>query len=209
MAQAAVIDHARFELALDARVVRGEAWNDLADTRALLDRAEACCRKAGEDAAVMAERARQEGFAAGRADGLREIAATLLRVQRDGAALLAREESRIVDLAVAIVARIAPKLDAAELVPALIAGAVREVSAEQFLQVRVHPDAYAAVEAGLGEIRKSLPGVADVQVVADAALDPQGCVLASEAGKVEAGVGEQLAAIRDALKIAVDAQDAP
>jgi type III secretion protein L len=205
MAQAAIIDHARFELALDGRVVRGEAWNDLADARALLDRAEACYRKAGEDATELAARARADGFAAGRAEGLRDIAATLVRVQRDSAALLAREQSRIVDLAVAIVARIAPKLDAATLVPALIAEAVREVSAEQFLQVRVHPDAYAAVEADLDGIRKSMPGVADVQVIADATLDPLGCVLASEAGKVEAGVGEQLAAIRAALQ-AVDAE---
>jgi type III secretion protein L len=208
MAQAAVIDHARFELALDGRVVRGEAWNDLADTRALLDRAEACYRQARDDAGAIAERARQDGFAAGRAEGLRDIAATLLRVQRDGAALLAREETRIVDLAVAIVARIVPRIDAGELVPALIAEAVREVSAEQFLQVRVHPDAYAAVEAELDEIRKSLPGIADVQVVADAALDPLGCVLASEAGKVEAGIVEQLAAIRAALKSAVGAEEA-
>jgi type III secretion protein L len=205
MAQAAIIDHARFELALDGRVVRGEAWNDLADARALLDRAEACYRKAGEDATELAARARADGFAAGRAEGLRDIAATLVRVQRDSAALLAREQSRIVDLAVAIVARIAPKLDAATLVPALIAEAVREVSAEQFLQVRVHPGAYAAVEADLDGIRKSMPGVADVQVIADATLDPLGCVLASEAGKVEAGVGEQLAAIRAALQ-AVDAE---
>ena len=206
MAQATIIDHARFELALDARVVRGEAWNDLADARALLDRAQACYREAGAEATELAARARAEGFAAGRAEGLRDVAATLVRVQRDSAALLAREQSRIADLAIAIVARIAPRLDSKQLVPALIAEAVREVSAEQFLQVRVHPDAFAAVEADLGEIRKSVPGVADVQVVADATLDPLGCVLASEAGKVEAGIGEQLAAIRAALHAVADAE---
>lgn len=205
MAQAAIIDHARFELALDGRIVRGDAWSDLADARALLDRAEACYRKAGEDASTLAARARDDGFEAGRAEGLRDVAATLLRVQRDGAALLAREEARIVDLAVAIVARIAPRLDVSELVPALIAEAVREVAAEQFLQVRVHPDAYAAAHAELDEIRKAVPGVADVQVVADPTLDARDCVLASEAGKVEAGIGEQLAAIRAALRAASDA----
>jgi type III secretion protein L len=206
MAQAAIIDHARFELALDARVVRGEVWNDLADARALLDRAEACYRQAGEDATGLAARAREEGFAAGRAEGLRAVAATLVRVQRDSAALLAREESRIADLAIAIVSRIAPRLDPKRLVPALIAEAVREVSAEQFLQVRVHPDSFAPVEAELDEIRKSVPGVADVQVVADATQDPLGCVLASEAGKVEAGIAEQLAAIRAALHAVADSE---
>jgi type III secretion protein L len=200
MATAAIIDHSRYELALDARIVRGEAWTDLADTRALLDRADACYRDAQNDARSIAAKAKDDGFAAGRADGLRDVAATLLRVQQDSAALLAREESRIVELAVAIVARIAPKLDAKKLVPALVAEAVREVSAEQFLQIRVHPDAKASVEAELDDIRRSIPGVADVQVVADATLDPLGCVLASDAGKVEAGLTEQLSALRAALR---------
>jgi type III secretion protein L len=200
MATAAIIDHSRYELALDARIVRGEAWTDLTETRALLDRAEACVRDAENDARTIGTKAKDDGFAAGRAEGLRDVAATLLRVQQDGAALLAREESRIVELAVAIVARIAPRLDAKKLVPALVAEAVREVSAEQFLQVRVHPDAKASVDAELDDIRRAIPGVADVQVVADATLDPLGCVLASDAGKVEAGMTEQLAALRAALR---------
>jgi flagellar biosynthesis/type III secretory pathway protein FliH len=45
-----------------------------------------------------------------------------------------------------------------------------------------------------------------VQVVADATLDPLGCVLASEAGKVEAGIAEQLAAIRAALHAVADSE---
>jgi flagellar biosynthesis/type III secretory pathway protein FliH len=39
-----------------------------------------------------------------------------------------------------------------------------------------------------------------VVVVADAELEPRGCVLVSESGKVEAGLDEQLAALRIALQ---------
>jgi len=45
----------------------------------LLDRAEACYREAGEDAKLIGARAKDEGFLAGRAAGLGEVAATLAR----------------------------------------------------------------------------------------------------------------------------------
>ncbi|HEY6545706.1 MAG TPA: FliH/SctL family protein [Dokdonella sp.] len=200
MALAAIIDPSAPLLVLDGPVIRREDWARLGEVHALLDDASAIRRRAQDELDAARVHAHAEGLAAGRREGLAQIAAELLRVQVGTRALLAREHARVADLACAIVARIAPRMDTPALVAALVDEAVREIHAEHYLQVHVHPDAVAAVEADVGALREAHPGLEQVVVIADAELDPRGCVLVSESGKVEAGLDEQLAALRIALQ---------
>lgn len=197
-AKAAIIDRSQHTLAISGSVIRRDAWTALGEIAALLEHAESI--RNGARAEVDAERAvaRREGVEAGRREGLAQVAGELLRVQHEARAFAAREEARIADLACAVVARIAPRLEG--LVPALAIEAVRELQAEQYLVVRVHPDQLAAIEAEMNQLRELQPGVAQMQVMADAELAPQGCVLVSESGKVEAGLDEQIAALRVAMR---------
>lgn len=200
MALAAIIDPSTPLLVLDGPVIRREDWTRLGEVHGLLDNAARIRQRAQDELDAERTRAHAEGLAAGRREGLAQVAAELLRVQVGTRALLAREHARVADLACAIVARIAPRLDSSALVAALVEEAVREIHAEHYLQVHVHPDAVAAVEAGIDVLREAHPGLEQVVVVADAELDPRGCVLVSESGKVEAGLDEQLAALRIALQ---------
>lgn len=197
-AKAAIIDRSQHKLAIAGSVIRRDAWTALGEVSSLLEHAESI--RNGARAEVDAERAlaRREGIEAGRSEGMSQVAAELVRVQQDARAFAAREEARIADLACAVVSRIAPRL--AGLVPALAMEAVRELQAEQYLVVRVHPDQLAAVEAEMAQLRELQPGVAQIQVIADADLAPLGCVLVSESGKVEAGLDEQIAALRVAMR---------
>jgi flagellar biosynthesis/type III secretory pathway protein FliH len=197
---AAIIESGGHVLALSGKVIKREAWSTLADIRSLLDKAERIRNNARAELDAQLVAAHAEGLLSGRIEGLAQMAADLLRVQAESRALLARDEARIADLACAVVARIAPRFDAAALVSALAVEAVREMQAEQYLQVRVHPDALARVEAETGTMREAHPGLTQIQVVADADLDPFGCVLVSESGKIEAGLDEQLASLRSALR---------
>ena len=200
MAHAATTDPVIPLRAPDGPVVKRETWARLGEVHALLDSA-AQIRSGvqGERDAELA-RAHAEGMISGRREGLAQVAAELLRVQAGSRALLAREHARIADLACAVVARIAPRLEASALVAALVEEAVREIQAEHYLQVHVHPDALAAVEAERDALREAHPGLEQIVVVADAELDVRGCVLVSESGKIEAGLEEQLAALRIALR---------
>lgn len=200
MALAAIIDPSTPLLVLDGPVIRREDWARLGEVHGLLDAAAQIRQRAQDELDAERARAHADGLAAGRRDGLAQVAAELLRVQVGTRALLAREHARVADLACAIVARIAPRLDSSALVAALVEEAVREIHAEHYLQVHVHPDAVAAVEAGIDALREAHPGLEQVVVVADAELDSRGCVLVSESGKVEAGLDEQLAALRIALQ---------
>lgn len=197
-AKAAIIDRSQHTLAIAGSVIRRDAWTALGETSSLLEHAESI--RNGARAEVDAERAlaRREGVEAGRREGLSQVAAELVRVHNEARAFTVREEARIADLACAVVSRIAPRL--VGLVPALALEAVRELQADQYLVVRVHPDQLAAVEAEMNQLREAQPGVAQIQVAADAELAPQGCVLVSESGKIEAGLDEQIAALRVAMR---------
>jgi flagellar biosynthesis/type III secretory pathway protein FliH len=200
MAHAATTDSTVPALALSGPVVKRETWARLGEVHALFESAAQIRRGAqGERDAELA-RAHAEGIVSGRREGLAQVASELLRVQAGTRALLAREHARIADLACAVVARIAPRLEASSLVAALVEEAVREIQAEHYLQVHVHPDALAAVEAERDALREAHPGLEQIVVVADAELDVRGCVLISESGKIEAGLDEQLAALRMALR---------
>ena len=200
MAHAATTESTVPALALSGPVVKSETWARLGEVHALLDSAAQIRRGAQGERDVELARAHAEGIVSGRREGLAQMASELLRVQAGTRALLAREHARIADLACAVVARIAPRLEASSLVAALVEEAVREIQAEHYLQVHVHPDALAAVEAERDALRETHPGLEQIVVVADAELDVRGCVLISESGKIEAGLDEQLAALRMALR---------
>ena len=197
---AVIIDRNRFALSVAGTVVRREAWATLEQTSALLEKAEELRRRTANESRAAEQAAYAKGHAEGRAAGLAEIAAQHLQLQQTFADMLGSADRRAVHLALAIVARIAPRLEKQQLVVALIDAAVGEIQAEQFLQIRVHPDAVAAVQAEAERWRQHYPGLQAVQCIGDDTLAPTGCVLQSEFGRVDAGLDEQLAAIADALQ---------
>jgi flagellar biosynthesis/type III secretory pathway protein FliH len=79
------------------------------------------------------------------------------------------------------------------------------MQAEQYLQIRVHPDALKRVEGDIEAMREMHPAVTQFQIIADSELDRFGCVLISESGKIEAGLDEQIESLRLTLRKAAAA----
>ena len=195
----AVTDRRAFTRAVTAPVVPARAWARLEEIDDLLEQVNALHAQAEQEVA----RAREEGQAAGFAEGLaraqQQMTENLAALNERRARVLADAAGRVSDLACAIVARIAPGFDAASVVPPLVMQAVEAAQAEQFLLIRVHPRARATVEQGLGAVRQAHPAVGVIELVDDESLDPLSCVVVSEAGEVRAGVAQQIEAIRTAL----------
>jgi flagellar biosynthesis/type III secretory pathway protein FliH len=103
-------------------------------------------------------------------------------------------------LALAVVARIAPRLGTSTVVPALIEEALSALQAERYVVIRVHPEVEAAVTAELGRWRSLQPMAASVQIATDSRLEPFGLVIESEAGRLCAGLPEQLSALEARLR---------
>ena len=156
-----------------------------------------------EAARAEVQAAREQGYADGFAEGLdrvkQQMTEQLASLNERRARVLGEAVGRIGDLACAIVARIAPQFDPAQVVPPLVMRAVESAQAEQFLMIRVHPSVRDSVAQGLGAVRQAHPGVGVIELVDDESLDPLSCIVVSEAGEVRAGVSQQIEAIRAAL----------
>jgi flagellar assembly protein FliH len=203
MVNLAATDQRDLKLAVSGPVIKRAAWQSLERADAALALLDELRGKVEREAVALRESAAAAGHAEGRRAGLAEVAVELDRIHTTNRALLANEDARIVELALAIVARIAPRLDVNQLLPPLIDAAVAEIQAEQVLQIRVAPEVVPAVEADLHRLRADHPHIVAFQVIADDTLAATDCVLQSESGRVEAGLDEQLAAIGVALRDAV------
>ncbi|MDR6993163.1 FliH/SctL family protein [Luteimonas sp. 3794] len=196
---AVVFERREFRRGVSAPIVRAAEWQSLGELDTLLARVNAL----HEEAQAEVQKAREQGYAEGFAEGLervkQQMTEQLASLNERRARVLGDAAGRIGDLACAIVARIAPDFEASKVVPALVMRAVESAQAEQFLMIRVHPDARAGVEQGLGAVRQAHPGVGVIELVDDESLDPLSCVVVSEAGEVRAGVSQQIEAIRTAL----------
>ena len=196
---AAVFERRQFQRGVSTPIVRAVEWQSLEELDTLLARVNSLY----EAAEAEVQKAREQGYADGFAEGLervkQQMTEQLASLNERRARVLGDAIGRIGDLACAIVARIAPDFDASQVVPALVMRAVESAQAEQFLMIRVHPDARAGVERGLGAVRQAHPGVGVIELVDDESLDPLSCVVVSEAGEVRAGVSQQIEAIRAAL----------
>ncbi|MCD9029461.1 hypothetical protein LDO26_14800 [Luteimonas sp. BDR2-5] len=196
---AMVFERRQFQRAVAGSIVRAQEWQALGEVDALLAKVNALYEEAGAEI----EKAREQGYAEGFAEGLdrvkQQMTEQLASLNERRARVLGDAVGRIGDLACAIVARIAPDFDASKVVPPLVMRAVESAQAEQFLLIRVHPSARDSVNQGLGAVRQAHPGVGVIELVDDESLDPLSCVVVSEAGEVRAGVSQQIEAIRAAL----------
>ena len=137
--------------------------------------------------------AQQAGFEAGRAEGLRaaaaEVAARMARLSDDASRERLETRDAIGRLALDVVRRIAGDLGPAQLAPAMVERAVREVLPDQPMRVRVAPGVAGVVGARLWAIN------ANIEVVADDQLGELDCVLETTSGRVQAGLDAQLSAL--------------
>jgi flagellar biosynthesis/type III secretory pathway protein FliH len=198
-ATVSVFEPRRFGRALAGNVVPARQWQRIEELDTLLEQVNTLYAEAGTEIARAREQAYADGFAEGLARVQQQMTEHLAALNERRARVLADASSRVTELACAIVARIAPGFDARSVVPPLVLQAVEAAQAEQFLMIRVHPSVRDEVAAGLGAVRQAHPAVGVIELVEDVSLDPQSCVVVSEAGEVRAGVAQQSEAIRTAL----------
>ncbi|GAB3312023.1 FliH/SctL family protein [Luteimonas notoginsengisoli] len=198
-ATVSVFEPRRFDRALAGNVVPARQWQRIEELDALLEQVNALYVEAGTEIAAAREQGYTDGFAEGLARVQQQMTEHLAALNERRARVLAEASTRVTELACAIVARIAPSFDASAVVPSLVMQAVEAAQAEQFLMIRVHPSVRDDVAAGLGAVRQAHPAVGVIELVEDVSLDPQSCVVVSEAGEVRAGVAQQIEAIRTAL----------
>lgn len=107
---------------------------------------------------------------------------------------------RIIEIAVAMLKRIAPSLPVDNLVADLLMNALKELRADRFLSITVHPKALLTVKEKLEVWRQSLGYSLMVEYHDNEELPLFACIVESDHGVVHAGFEEQLQVIEHTLK---------
>ncbi|MCL2001648.1 MAG: HrpE/YscL family type III secretion apparatus protein [Planctomycetes bacterium] len=184
----------------EVRVLRAADYMTLVETREALAQARTEAegiRKKAEDAY---EERRREGFAEGLLEGKAELAAQLLETLTASVDQVAAMESQLVDVVIQSVRAILGSFDHEELVAKVVANALRLVRDEKKILLRVAAGDADAVTARLEDICRRYPGMGRVDVAADPALMPGGCVLETEIGVVDASLDRQLTIIEETYR---------
>lgn len=175
--------------------------------------AEALVAAAHEEARALRERARDEGFRAGREAGLAQAAGALEALGELVGAMEERGAARdaaLADEATALAVEIAAKLVRAELavrpdrVVDVLRGAIRRASDRTRLVARVHPDDLAVCRDAAPGLVERMGGIDRLQVVDDPRVGRGSCLLETVGGDVDATFESQLARVVDALRAPVD-----
>jgi flagellar biosynthesis/type III secretory pathway protein FliH len=178
------------------------------DAVAILRRVQTLREAALSSAVAARARALEQGLQEARTavqaqacDAIARLAAQVeeaLRAERE------RLRQREVDLALAIVGRIARDLGPAPLIAALARTAIDELDVAQPLRVRVPPGLADAIAEALHpgsmpDARLDATGRRSIEVVADERLEGFDCEIDQGDAIVDAGLATQLQSIRDAL----------
>jgi type III secretion protein L len=175
------------------------AWAEVTQLNNLLSEAARILQSAKRQAELLQRRAYFDGRAAGLAHAQSEAVKHVLEAQKQARDLVAASELRIVELAVSIVARIAPRLGQGELVAALAAEGLAAIQEERHVCVRISSAAEKATRAMLDRWQLAHPEVETIDMVIDPSLDPMVCVIETELGRIEVGLPVQLETVRTAL----------
>ncbi|MBI1352754.1 MAG: HrpE/YscL family type III secretion apparatus protein [Acidobacteria bacterium] len=185
----------------DPRLVKRSVYESGRSAEEILEQAQA-------DAAALLEKAEAERDAlfeeareAGRAEGLERWNALILEAAQARDKALAEAETEILQLAVHIAEKILGEQLRQDpgLTASIVREALRSARRDKDVTLRVHPDAAAAVESRLHELRDGSPQGALFSVRADPAVAPGGCIIRTESGSVDAQLESQLRCIEELL----------
>jgi flagellar assembly protein FliH len=168
--------------------------------------------QAEQDAAVLREQARAEGFAAGRAEALAALepalaalSAAALAVDAQRADVAEALERRAVELGLALAGKVlagAIEVEPERVVES-VRGALRGIVEREHIIVLVNPDDMEIVRAAMDEVRASLGGIEHCEVQAERRVGRGGCVVRTPVGDVDARVETKLERAREVVAAAL------
>lgn len=199
MSDAQIIDLKALARADDGSIIPAAQRARVEDMDQLLAAANDVFSEAQSDAAALRARAREEGFAEGQADANEKMTQALAEQHRRGHALFEKQSAMVQEMALAIVERLAPELDAAQFIRPMVTRAILAAQADQYLQVKVHPAQADVAREAIAELGNVHPAIESYQVIGDDSIAELSCVVETEVGAVRSSFEQQLGAIRAAL----------
>ena len=145
------------------------------------------------------EAARRQGHAQGTGEARREAAQHMAGQIARTDSYFAQVEDRLVTLVMQGIRKIVTGYNDHDRAVHSVRSALAAVRNQKQLTLRVHPDQVQPLKERTSELLRDYPGVDLLDIVPDARLAPDCCVLESDIGVVEAGTESQLCALEAAL----------
>jgi len=172
-----------------------QAWPDVAGVSRILNDLTGVLISLRQQAQSLQRRAYMDGHAAGFARAQADTVRQALDAQLKAREFVDASGQHIVSMALASVERMASRLGPATVVTALLTEALDAIKTERELRVSVSRSAAKATREMLARWQREHPQTG-VQVLVDPQLEPFGCEVASELGRIELGLRKQLEATR-------------
>ena len=173
------------------------AWTDAQGLLAMA-RAQADAIVASAQEQLAQERAR--GYAEGVAEAKMEQMEKMIETVGRTVEYFAAVENDVVTLVMGAVRKIIDGYDDNERVMMVVRGALSVVRNQKQMTLRVPPERLDSLRARVNELLAAYPGVGYLDMVADARLKGDACILESEIGLVEASMDGQITALEGAFR---------
>lgn len=181
-------------------LVKGEAYADLLEARALFADIAKEREKVREEAEEIFEDAGRRGYEDGQEKAKLEMSMQMIEVVSGTVDYLSKVETDIIEVVSLALERILGELDQDDLNVRVIRNALSKVRNQRQLTLRVAPGQLANVQGRVTEILADYPAIVELDVEADARLSETGCILESEIGIIDASLEGQLRTLRKAFE---------
>lgn len=190
-----------FEIESTGNVIKGDVYARVVEATQILDAARAEADRMAQDAQRRFEELSRQGYEEGVNKAREEMALQMFEMLDKTTEYLEHVEGQIIEIVVNSLKQILASLPPEE----VIVGAVRKTLAavmrnQRQVCLRVPAAQVENVRKQIQAILSEFPGIATVDVTADARLEGTDCILETDVGVVEAGVRQQLQILEKALQ---------
>jgi type III secretion protein L len=183
-----------------APVLRADESRAWLDAEALLERARADAAAIVGAAQDTYDEERRRGYREGFEQARMEEAERAIDAVSRTVDYLAGVESEIVELVLGAVKKIFADFDDGERVLIVARGALSVLRQQKQMTLRAAPSQAAGLKERMDELLADYPNVGHLDVVPDARLSGDACILESGIGSVEASIDGQIEALRRSLE---------
>lgn len=182
------------------RVLKEADLMVLGQAQSILDLAQDQANQILHDAKATYEEQREQGYLDGKTEGKMEHAEKIMDTVLSSVEFIENIETTLVHVVSQAIRKVIGDLQDSERIVGIVRTALGTVRNQQHVVLRVAPADAEAVSKALAGLLKSSPGEKSfLELVPDARLDRNSCILESELGVVDASLETQLKALENAF----------
>lgn len=185
--------------AAGTKVIKAREMDTFLESNRILEEAQVQAKKILEEAHIVYEERKQEGYEDGLMEGKLEHAEKIMETVLSSVEFIETIETTIVDIVGSSIRKVLGEIDKEELIVSVVRQALHNVRNQQKVIIRVAlEDEKAVTEALALMVQTKAQGFIDI--VPDSRLKHGACILESELGVIDASLDVQLTALENAFK---------